>query len=274
MRGITVAICTLVGLSMLPAIHLEYSATAQSAGDTICSAENGDACYNTSAGPIFTLPQWADVNRWSEASYYSTIQLADIDGDGADELLARGPDGISVQKWDAANGHAVWNQITGSGPLSDSDGWDRPEYYATIQTADIDGDGSAELLGRGKDGLYTYKWNGTGWDLLKSDDPSWTNDAGWDKPEYYETIQTADIDGDHAAELLARDADGLNTYRWNGSGWDQIGTERPAWSDAYGWNAPQYYQTIQAGDIDGDGAEEILARGTAGIESYDWGGGA
>lgn len=90
MRGIIIAVCTLIVLSMFPAVHLEHSARAQSAGDTICSAENGDACYNTSAGPIFTLPQWADANDWSEARYYSTIQLADIDGDGADELLARG----------------------------------------------------------------------------------------------------------------------------------------------------------------------------------------
>jgi hypothetical protein len=31
----------------------------------------------------------------------------------------------------------------------DIGGWDQPQYYATIQLADIDGDGRAELIGRG-----------------------------------------------------------------------------------------------------------------------------
>lgn len=36
---------------------------------------------------------------------------------------------------------------------SDFSGWDQPRYYATIQLADIDGDGRAELLGRGPGGI-------------------------------------------------------------------------------------------------------------------------
>ena len=39
-------------------------------------------------------PTWSDDAGWSEASWYSTIQLADIDGDGRSEMLARTRDGM------------------------------------------------------------------------------------------------------------------------------------------------------------------------------------
>ena len=38
--------------------------------------------YNSSAGPVFTLPQWTNGSGWDHAAHYSTIQLADIDGNG------------------------------------------------------------------------------------------------------------------------------------------------------------------------------------------------
>ena len=42
------------------------------------------------------------------------------------------------------------------------------------------------------------------------------SNPGWQEPYYYRTIQTADIDGDGAAELLARRSAGLFTYRLSG----------------------------------------------------------
>ena len=41
-------------------------------------------------------------------------------------------------------------------------------------------------------------------------------------------------------------------------------------SDAQGWGYPPYYETIQAADIDGDGADELLGRGGIGIVTYDF----
>src|SRR5262245_59949606 len=42
----------------------------------------------------------------------------------------------------------------------------------------------------------------------------------------------------------------------------------PPWSDTGGWNLPQYYSTIQLGDVNGDGKLELLARDSGGMETW------
>lgn len=226
------------------------------------------ALYDSSAGPTFTLPPWSDGSGWDAAEYYSTIQMADINGDGHDELLGRGYEGMTVHEWDTTLG--LWNEISGSGPFTNKQGWEHPQYYTTIQTADIDGDGKAELLGRSDTGLQTFKWDGTNWKLLKEADPFWADKNGWDAAEYYSTIQTADIDGDGADELLARGVNGMDTYKWSGSEWKSLKGGSPPWSNAAGWDKVQYYSTIQTADIDGDGADELLVRAAGGMDTYKW----
>ena len=229
-----------------------------------------NAIYNTSAGPVFTLPQWTDGSGWSAAEYYSTIQLADINGDGSDELLARGAFGMIVQSWDATNG--LWTSLSESGPFSDAGDWNKEEYYATIQTADIDGDGSAELIARSSVGIDTYEWSGSGWTQLATGVPDFGDAGDWKKKEYYSTIQTGDIDGDGSAEMLARSTNGIETYKWSGSTWNRVDSKNPPWSDKEGWEKHRYYSTIQLGDIDGDGAAELLGRGGSGMDTYRWSG--
>jgi hypothetical protein len=94
----------------------------------------------------------------------------------------------------------AWTQLP-NGPLwSDARGWNQPQYYETIQFADIDGDGAAELLGRAPDsdpngsGIQVWKYDGTtsSWVQLPSG-PAWTDAAGWNQVQYYRTIQTARV---------------------------------------------------------------------------------
>jgi hypothetical protein len=47
------------------------------------------------------------------------------------------------------------------------------------------------------------------------DGPAWNDTEGWDQPQYYTTIQTADIDGDGAAELIARAAAGITGFKYD-----------------------------------------------------------
>ncbi len=234
------------------------------------SADSTTSVFNTSAGPVFTLPAWSNGASWDHPEHYTTIQLADIDGDGGDELLGRGYDGMMVYKWNATLG--LWNEVSTSGPFTNPQGWIFPYYYSTIQTADIDGDGAAELLARSASGVETYKWDQSqsSWTLLRTESPAWSDTNGFDHPQYYETIQTADIDGDGAAELLGRGVDGMDTYKWNGSEWTLLKSADPDWSDAGGWDKAEYYTTIQTADIDGEKGDELLARGAGGMDTYKW----
>ena len=74
-----------------------------------CSLSDLD--YNGACGPQFEIPAWGDGAGWTSPSKYSTIQLADLTGNGVDELIARNDDGIEIWTWSS----------TAAGPFSDDD---------------------------------------------------------------------------------------------------------------------------------------------------------
>ncbi len=94
------------------------------------------SCSNpTTILSSFEFPLWNDAIGWQQPNAYSSIQMADIDGDGQEELLGNGPSGVEVWHWEP-NGQA-WMQM-GAGPtLASTD---------TLMTADVDGDGQAEII--------------------------------------------------------------------------------------------------------------------------------
>ena len=207
-------------------------------------------------------PAWSDAAGWNQLQYYSTIQTGDIDGDGSMELLALSADSLEV--W--MLGEHGWQRLADASQQGDPATWNAPEHYSTLQTADVDGDGRAELLIRRDTHVEVATFDGSGWQLLPSG-PQWSDAAGWNAPQYYSTIQTADVDGDGRAELLARSASNVEVWALGENGWQQL-PGGPALSDAAGWNTPEYYSTIQTGDVDGDGSAELLARSASGLEGW------
>jgi hypothetical protein len=70
-------------------------------------------------------------------------------------------------------------------------------------------------------------------------------------------------------------------FKWGGAGWNEITSARTLGlvdsyaAEAFGasitaplWSEPHYYTTIQTADVDGDGAAELLARGSFGIRTW------
>jgi hypothetical protein len=214
--------------------------------------------------------EMTDGGNWLQPQYYSTIQCADIDGDGRAELLARGARGIVVYRFEPST--RQWVQLPDGPALSDAGGWYLPQYRSTIRCADIDGDGRAELLARGAAGIQAYKCDPTthAWAQLPNG-PELSDAAGWSNQQYYATIQYADVDGDGRAELVARGSAGIHVYRcdpashtWSGPFYG------PALSDASGWAGVHYYSTIHCADVDGDGRAELLARSGEGIQAHQF----
>ena len=224
----------------------------------------------------YVLPEFSDADDWDRPQYYSTIALADIDGDGDDEVVGRAAAGLTVWRYQPGSGGAggSWLAPSGFGPLSDADGFNQPQYYETIRFANIDSDPAEELLVRAADGMQVYSWTGSAWQLLGSKGPfpdlnPVDGKPWWNNPQYYRTIQTADIDGDGASELLARGPDGMETYGWTGSSWRLL-DQSIVFSDDAGWGLARYYETIQAADLDGDGGAELIGRSHLGMVTYGW----
>ena len=143
----------LIAGSVVTVVLLSLSASARAA-----DCLRADFAYNGTCGPEFESPAWGDTPGWTDPSKYSTIQLADITGNGTDELIARNDDGLEIWTFDTTVGQ--WRPAIGGdglpevlrnfhspGPAADVRGtWRDPAAYSTIQTADLYGDGRQEIL--------------------------------------------------------------------------------------------------------------------------------
>jgi hypothetical protein len=90
-------------------------------------------CPNQSS---LQFPLWGDGAKWNLPGLYNSIQLADIDGDGQDELLGFGPFGIEVWHWQQTG--QTWVKMgAGTPPFAATD---------TLMTGDVNGDGQAEII--------------------------------------------------------------------------------------------------------------------------------
>ena len=116
-------------------------------------------------------------------AYYGTLMFGDIDADGRVDVCARGGDGV----WCARNlGGTFTPMFLDSARFSDANNWRAgPQYYSTLRLADIDGDGKADLCGRGAEGIYCKRRSAPGLALL---DP-FSDVNGWAHAEYYTTIR-------------------------------------------------------------------------------------
>jgi len=171
-----------------------------------------DACSRTATGiacarnvgrrfetPRTWLADMTDARGWAPAKYASSVQLADVDGDGRADVCGRGPSGLvcalstgkgfgKMERWsqatDFADGDLHFGDLNGdrrddvcghgsegvvcalstahgftkaslwlSASSLAAQGWQRPDLAATLQLGDVNGDGRADLCGRGSEGL-------------------------------------------------------------------------------------------------------------------------
>jgi len=212
--------------------------------------------------------QFSDADIGSASTYYNTFQLADVNGDGFPDACVRKSDGIYCALNNRAGGFSSYTRYTGD--FSDALGWLSDQYGSTLQFADINGDGKADVCGRSPSGIYCAVANPTGTAFINA--TQWTSDFSdaqgfGSSASYYRTVRLADVNGDGFADVCARSSAGIRcalndrTGRFTSSTlW--LGTE---FTDSQGWTAASYGTTIQFADIDGDGRADVCGRGAAGI---------
>ena len=110
------------------------------------------------AGDAVAGPTLSDASGWADLDNASTIRLADVDADGDLDLCARANAGIRCWPWNGTGFDASF-----VGPdWNDASGWNDFRLYATIRAGDLDGDGRADLCGRGTDGVACHLSTGAG----------------------------------------------------------------------------------------------------------------
>ena len=90
---------------------------------------------------------------WKKVEGYSgTISLADVNGDGLADIVARGPEGVYVSLSSSASfmQPSIWtSEFSDLGTIA----WKEAKYSSTFQLADVNGDGRADLIVRGPQGI-------------------------------------------------------------------------------------------------------------------------
>jgi hypothetical protein len=144
-------------------------ACVRTSGDFRCHLSTG-----TGFGEAIIGPPFVDF-FFSTHKYYSTIRLADLDGDGDKDLCVRTGDGLRCWRWTGANFTGA--PLVGP-PLSNAFAWDRMEYYASLRFADVDADGKADVCGRSAHSLSCWLSDGNGFPT-QVDGPAWSDAAGF-----------------------------------------------------------------------------------------------
>lgn len=205
---------------------------------------------------------------FTNPSYYSTIRLADINGDGKQDLCARYANGIHCF---LNNGSAFTTEITVPA-LSDAAGYGQESHYSTLQFVDINGDQKADLCGRRTSGIFCRTSTGTGFSTTEITFAAFTDASGFNLPKLYKTVRFADVDGDGKTDVCARRASSTFVCHLSlGTSFRTTAIVGPNWSDAAGWSDPSLYETIGLADVTGDGKADVCSRvpGTAaGVRCY------
>jgi hypothetical protein len=205
--------------------------------------------------------------QWKKVIGYSgTICLADVNGDGLADVVARGDRGIYVSLSTSTSfmQPSIWStEFSDQGNIV----WKGAQYSTSFQLGDVNGDGMADLIARGPKGILVSLSNGNGfrhtslWTTSFSDASGWGNDVS-----NYGAIHLGDVNGDGKADIIARANDGVHVLLSNGQGFmeDRIWNHSD-FTDRSGSKSTHNSTTLQCGDINGDHRCDFIFRSRAGI---------
>jgi hypothetical protein len=177
----------------------------------VCGRGAGGIWCGLSDGRTFGTPTlwsstFSDAGGWDDVDNYSTIQFADVNHDGRDDVCARGDNGIYCAK---SSGTSFGSLTRWTTQFSDAFGGDAAHYYRTIQIRDINQDNNADLCGRGILGVYCATGTGSAFKNPRLVAPDFSDAAGWTGAAYYRTLSVVDVDNDGIAEVCGRGGAGI-----------------------------------------------------------------
>lgn len=144
----------------------------------------------------------------------------------------------------------MWRSGSGSGWIGL---WNQDQSNDRYVVGDFDGDGSDDLLSIKDPWAHLHRYTGSGWQFL------WGTNSGsihWWNMSSADRYIAADFDGDGQDELLAIKDPWAHLMKFTGSGWQFMWGTGNGWLGL--WNMDLSDRFV-AGDLDGDGRDELLS---------------
>ncbi len=184
-----------------------------------------------STGQAFELETWG---MWSDRISWPFFDLADVDGDGAADVVGRTQGG---DWWvGKSTGTSFVNQNWGA--------WSSSVEWQDVNVADVNGDGRSDIVGRGKGRWWVAASTGT----------SFTNElwGAWSRRAVWKNVQVADVDGNGMDDIV-----GMTRGQW----WIARSNGASFVNEFWGaWSRKAEWIDVRIGDFDGDGLDDIAGR--------------
>jgi hypothetical protein len=213
--------------------------------------------------PVLVHTMFSDANYWNQAQYASTIAFPKQAGKHA--ICGRGVAGVMC--YERIGSSATYSSTPNLAPaFRDSNGWSGAPYFSTLQYADINGDGHADVCGRGTSGVLcaTYDFLSGTFSAASWVTTQFADAYGWTDPRYFPSLRVADVSGDGVADFCGRGTAGLYCGITRGfpgefpSLTDVNTLVQSQMSDANNWGNPTAnLASLLIADYDGDGKNDV-----------------
>jgi FG-GAP-like repeat len=255
------------GLPNVQVFQIELNAAL----NILTAATHGRSAWQMSTSgvgfgpPTFTLAAFGyGAGGWTSNDTYPRV-LADVNGDGRADIVGFGSSGVYVSLATGGGNFAPPMFVLGAFGYS-AGGWTSNDTYPRV-LADVNGDGRADIVGFGSNGVYVSLATGGG----NFAPPMFVLGAfgysagGWFSNDTYPRM-LADVNGDGMADIVGFGYNGVYVSLATGGG----NFAPPVFVlGAFGYGAGSWvsndtYPRVLA-DVNGDGMADIVGFGYSGV---------
>jgi hypothetical protein len=216
------------------------------------------------ASPVLGIQNYTvNTGGWNSQDHYPRL-LADVNGDGMADIVGFGSDRVQVSLA-TGNGHFDSPVLGIQNYTPNTGGWNSQDQFPR-QLADVNGDGMADIVAFGGDAVIVSLATGNGHfasPVLGIQNYT-VNTGGWNSQDHYPRL-LADVNGDGMADIVGFGGDVVQVSLATGNGHfasPVAGIQN--FTPNGGWVSQNLYLR-ELGDVNGDGAADIVGFGYAGV---------
>jgi aqualysin 1 len=185
------------------------------------------------------------------------FEFGDVNGDKRQDMIRfteQGTD-VAIATVSGFRAFKFW-----SADFSYSKGWRETRHLRRV--GDVNGDGKADIIGFGEDGVYVATSTGSSFSFKGKwlNDLSYTSGA-WRITEHERRV--ADVNGDNKADLIAFGNFGVYVALSTGTSFNLKTQWSPGFGVDWGWNKTRHVR--QVADVNGDKKADVVGFGEDGV---------